>query len=190
MKRLTSTLGSVVVVVCTLFAASAHATLIHATAALDQNQEVPASGSLAAANAILVVDATNNLIGLGLAAAGITLAEITFAEGPLAFGGIGPLHIHNAPPGVNGPVVVPFGNAEFYTQFEDRLEVVTTEPIAVGDDFVRELRRGNLYLNLHSLEFPGGVIRGQLSVVPEGATAIALMAGLIGLIAIRIRTRV
>ena len=176
-----------VIAVCALVSASAQAALIYATASLDASQEVPTNGSLALGEAILVLDTETNLIGLGASFAGISIADITFPEGGLAFGAAGPFHIHSGPPGVNGPLLVPFGNPDYYTQFDGYFEVLTTEAIAVGDDFARELRRGNLYLNLHSLAYPGGEIRGQLTVVPEGMTSVAMLVGLLGLIAIRLR---
>jgi hypothetical protein len=65
-------------------------------------------------------------------------------------------HIHNAPAGSNGPVVVDF------TQFIDGRRVrgcVTVEP-----NLLQALRTApaDYYVNIHTVEFPAGAVRGQL----------------------------
>lgn len=52
------------------------------------------------------------------------------------------------------------------------------------------LRDGLAYLNLHTVSNPAGEIRGQLSEVPEPATAGVLLAGLLGMVAFRRRAGV
>lgn len=47
---------------------------------------------------------------------------------------------------------------------------------------------GNTYVNVHSTQFPGGEIRGQLILIPEPATAVCLLAGC-GLLVARRRRR-
>lgn len=65
-------------------------------------------------------------------------------------------HIHNAPAGANGPVVVDF------TQFIDGTRAhgcVTVDP-----NLLQAIRSNpaNYYVNLHTAEFPTGALRGQL----------------------------
>jgi hypothetical protein len=64
-------------------------------------------------------------------------------------------HIHEAPAGKNGPVIVPM------TKSGDN-----TWTFAAGakltDAQMESLRAGNLYINVHSAANPGGEIRGQL----------------------------
>ncbi len=61
-------------------------------------------------------------------------------------------HIHNAPPGMDGGIVVPFPGA--------------TTPIfgawALSSVNVDQLHAGTLYVNIHSTPFPDGEIRGQI----------------------------
>ncbi|MDH3405051.1 MAG: CHRD domain-containing protein [Acidobacteriota bacterium] len=61
-------------------------------------------------------------------------------------------HIHEAPPGSNGPIVVPLGDP--------------TSPIVLPDvdmtGLLDELFAGNLYVNVHTAANPGGEIRGQI----------------------------
>lgn len=62
-------------------------------------------------------------------------------------------HIHNAVVGENGPVIFPF--------------VITPSPITLQsgeltEEQINELFNGRMYVNLHTTEYPGGEIRGQL----------------------------
>jgi len=64
-------------------------------------------------------------------------------------------HIHEGAPGKNGPVIVPF------TKSADN----TFGPAAgakLTDAQYQSYLAGNLYVNVHSKEFPGGEIRAQL----------------------------
>ena len=62
-------------------------------------------------------------------------------------------HIHRGARGVNGPVVY-FLSSTGFTQ------VVGT--IALSEADVADLRAGNFYANVHSVDFPGGFARGQM----------------------------
>lgn len=62
-------------------------------------------------------------------------------------------HIHRAPPGENGPIVIPLpagGN------------VSGTVPITPGG--LSDLLAGKWYVNVHSTAYPGGEVRGQLGI--------------------------
>lgn len=71
-------------------------------------------------------------------------------------------HIHSAPAGSNGPIVVFF------------FDVVIPNPIPVAfdgcvdgvdADLIKDIRQNpeNYYINVHNAEYPAGAIRGQLS---------------------------
>lgn len=67
---------------------------------------------------------------------------------------IGPFtgaHIHRAPAGANGPVVVPLSLG---TGCDDDVDRELAKDIAKNPE--------NYYVNVHTTEFPGGAIRGQL----------------------------
>ena len=52
---------------------------------------------------------------------------------------------------------------------------------AARDALVNGMNSGVAYLNIHSQQFPGGEIRGFLTVVPEPGTMVLLGTGLAGL---------
>ncbi len=83
-------------------------------------------------------------------------------------------HLHCAPVGVNGPIVafIAGDNAAGYDVNGKWISNATLTDTSISNpacgvtlaDLVASIRAGNVYVNVHSVEFPGGVIRGQ--VVP------------------------
>ncbi|MGN9836587.1 CHRD domain-containing protein [Nonomuraea sp. H19] len=81
-----------------------------------------------------------------------------------AWKGIAPpvgAHIHRAPKGKNGPVVVPFFAAEKGLP-PGVNGVAGTAPSTVEVTTRIKNNPKNWYVNLHTAEFPGGAVRGQL----------------------------
>ena len=64
-------------------------------------------------------------------------------------------HIHKGGPGVAGPVVVPFGGA-----YKAKGCANTTAAIAAA---IKKNPAG-YYVNIHNMKYPGGALRGQLSM--------------------------
>lgn len=68
-------------------------------------------------------------------------------------------HLHYGAPGVSGPVIVPisqFRNGDMYQGVFD-LTTLTNQQA-----FLDSLRMGKVYVNIHTTNYPGGEIRGQL----------------------------
>jgi hypothetical protein len=80
----------------------------------------------------------------------------------LAWTAVSPIlgHIHRGAAGTNGPVVVPF----FTTAVPASIFALAGTVPDVDPALVREIRAapGNYYVNLHTVEFPTGAVRGQL----------------------------
>ena len=84
-------------------------------------------------------------------------------------------HIHCAPPGVNGPVGVTLFSGSFTdeegTVAEGVLTAPNPDPNPCGwgdlDAVAADLVSGNTYVNVHTLDFPGGEIRGDLPGVDD-----------------------
>jgi hypothetical protein len=85
-------------------------------------------------------------------------------------------HIHTAPPGVPGGVSVPLPGPFNVSPFYNLAPTNFVLTAAQETDFLA----GLMYVNIHSQQFPGGEIRGQLRPVPApGALAILGLAGLV-----------
>ncbi|MBC7939509.1 MAG: CHRD domain-containing protein [Chitinophagaceae bacterium] len=96
--------------------------------------------------------------------------SITFANLSTVVGA----HIHTGVAGTNGPIIVNFavptglsGNGSFSGSLID--------PDAMG---ITDFTAANFYFNVHTSQFPGGAIRGQLAAVPEPGSYALMLAGL------------
>lgn len=79
-------------------------------------------------------------------------------------------HIHCAPAGENGPIVVFLAGmvpGGFVDEFE--AEAVLTDANVINDacgsnllELVDAMLAGNTYVNVHSIDFPAGEVRGQI----------------------------
>jgi hypothetical protein len=76
-------------------------------------------------------------------------------------------HIHVGPPDDNGPVVLPFAGfpADTDGHYEADLTAADMAPGYSFDDLVQDIFNGNAYINIHTDEYPGGEIRGQITYV-------------------------
>jgi len=116
---------------------------------LSGDQEVPVKGGPA------VGDPT------GRAVAHIS-AKGTGVGYSFAWLGVNPTlgHIHKAPFGVNGPVVVPL----FTTAVPVTVTAIAGTVNSVDPALVKDIANSpeSFYANLHTAQFPGGAVRGQL----------------------------
>ncbi len=150
--------------------ATSHALIYSVSANLDGLQETPPNASPASGFATGSYDTTTLQITLDVQATGFV--------GSLTAG-----HIHQAPIGVAGPVIVPLANMMGGTVWHSNGVYALTA--LQGADLIA----GGLYVNLHTQVFPGGEVRGQLiaTPVPEPAPLAALAFGTVALVARRRR---
>lgn len=151
-------------------ATMAPATMWEFTSILSGLNEVPPNGSPATGTAIGTYDDVSNMFVMDTNATGF-LAIVTGA------------HIHFGAPGVSGPVEIPLSGATGSTSYtsHDMLPFTAQQET--------NFLAGNFYVNIHSQQFPGGEIRGQLNptVVPEPATILGVLLGSALLLGLRKR---
>lgn len=153
---------TVIALLLTVSAAAAQTEQNNFRASLKGRDEVPAANTNAQGEAIFQLSEDGSEIHYKLIAANIE--------------NILQSHIHVAPAGVNGPVVVwlyPEGGPPAQL-IEGRFDGVLAEGTITAadlvgpltgmtlDDLLAEMRSGNTYVNIHTLQFPGGEIRGQI----------------------------
>jgi hypothetical protein len=100
-------------------------------------------------------------------------SQVCFSGNAFSISKVVKLHMHNAPAGVNGPVVVDFAINEDSVRVtkngRTRFKACTT----VDDALATAIRENsaNYYVNVHTDEFPQGALRGQLPGVAKAASA-------------------
>ncbi len=126
---------------------------------LSGDQEVPPVATMTTATAILHVDNDRQTIRF----------DLDIDDGEAILGAAG-AHLHCAPEGANGPVVV-FLAGMSPPGFNGRLRISGTlsdasiiNPAcgASIEELVDAIDGGGVYINVHSPDHPGGEIRGQI----------------------------
>ncbi|OGD44427.1 CHRD domain protein [Candidatus Bathyarchaeota archaeon RBG_16_57_9] len=124
-------------------------------------QEVPPAATLAQGQAVFQLSKDGTMLHYTLIASNIE--------------NILQSHIHLAPAGVNGPVVVwLYPSSPPAVLIPGRFSGVLAEGTITADDLVGplagqplsslidEITAGNAYVNVHTSQYPGGEIRGQI----------------------------
>jgi hypothetical protein len=84
-------------------------------------------------------------------------------------------HIHSAPAGVDGPVVIPFTTATLGpTSATGCANLATAAEQTAAAGVVAN--PANFYVNIHTATYPAGAIRGQLSAGPQPAGEAHMLA--------------
>jgi hypothetical protein len=124
--------------------------------------EVPANGSTATGFGTVVLNAASNQITVNMSFSGLTGGNATAA------------HIHGpAPVGQNTNVLFGFTGVPSATS-----GAIPEQTFAINATQIGYLFNNLLYMNVHNGTFPGGEIRGQLSIVPEpGMGALVCLGG-------------
>ena len=110
-------------------------------------QEVPANASAATGTVVGSYETQSGLLALKVTYSGLT-ANATAA------------HIHRAPAGVSGPVQIDFSPLGFTFGAQSG---TFSKIILLTATQAAHLLAGNLYVNIHNANFPGGEIRAQLN---------------------------
>jgi hypothetical protein len=92
-------------------------------------------------------------------------------------------HIHSGPPGTEGPILIwffppsltptPTATSGTYsgTWTAADLSAETQDPAITNfTELLSAMTSGDTYVNVHSVDYPGGEIRGQLTMLPEAST--------------------
>ena len=173
-------------------APTASAQSVTLSAFLTGRQKVPPVSTPATGLGPLPYNQALGTMAVALNVRGLT--GTTVGVGP----GSAPAHVHLAPPGANGPIVIPitlapvgatsFNVGQSFT-FADLLAIGVTSANVTA--LTTELNRlvatigtpvtPSLYFNVHTTAVPSGEIRGNLAVVPEPGTYALLGTGLAGL---------
>lgn len=136
-------LAAVAIATCWLVATAlpAHAANVRAFTIMNGANEVPGPGDPDGAGVTIVdIRATKGKICVQLAFTGIAAPTL--------------FHIHQAPAGVAGPIVV-----DFTSLIATRGGCVAADPALLGS-IVSD--PAGFYCNVHNAAFPAGAIRGQL----------------------------
>jgi hypothetical protein len=193
----TGTLAAVGAALCLAAATAAHATPITFTFSLGGTNEVPPTPSPATGTATIVLDPTAQTLQLDVEFANLSSPDVA-------------AHIHCcAPPGTNAPVATtlpafpgfPLGvtSGTYVSPVFDLTQPLIYNPAFISSNgtlaqaelaLITGLETGNTYLNIHTVNFPGGEIRGIVAnAVSEPAMLALLGLGLFGAAVARRRSR-
>lgn len=132
------------------------AQVVQFNATINGAQETPPTTSPATGYAVMMYDVSKNTYDL--------IVTVNNLANTIANS-----HIHEAASGTAGSVVVPFGGESLYTRSGN---TVMAEFKGTYTGNPKTLLSGGAYYNIHTSQYPGGEVRGQLVPQPKRLTAI------------------
>ena len=158
-------LSIVILLTCYLLSVHASAATINLFAPIDGSQEVPSNASPGTGTAVMTFDDITNLLSWNITSSGLDgTPTLSHFHGP-------------APAGVNAGVQVNIVDNSGGSIVSPMIGSAT-----ITNDQEADLLSGLWYINIHSTEYPGGEIRGQVQVVPIPAAIWLFGSGIMGLI--------
>ncbi len=109
---------------------------------MNSANEVPAGTSVATGKALLRLT-TDKILYVKLTISGLEAGDVLNAA-----------HIHKAGSGINGPVILGF--------YANAADFGTVKTFTLTDPLYTSIKTDAIYLNAHSTNKPGGIIRGQI----------------------------
>jgi hypothetical protein len=122
------------------------------------NGDQATTDSLAVGSGMLILDTELNTFDLSINISGL-VNYLTLS------------HIHVAPFGANGPVIVYIGDMSVYDVMGNFYSYAATDVHFPPEELVN-LLAGNTYLNFHTDIFGAGEVRGQLNFMDSGSDAL------------------
>lgn len=163
MKRVSSVIAVAGALMLSAAPLRAQQPVVQLIATLSGGEETPAPGLLTGASgqAFVTVDVANSEIS-------VTLNVFNLPSNTTAG------HIHVAPRGIAGPVVIDFPiptgrTGDLSLSFRAGASAFRARPeigIATMQDAIQAILTGNAYVNIHTAANGAGEIRGQLTVRP------------------------
>lgn len=127
------------IIAALLLSATAWAEEMRIPVSLSGSESVPAVETAGSGEGMIVVDENRRISG-----------SVTTENVPATMA-----HIHHAPADANGPVAIPLEQTD-----ENTWSV--PENTQLTEAQYESLKKGNLYINVHTEENPAGEVRGQL----------------------------
>jgi len=185
MKKTLNLIGLMIIVLALFQVAKADQLIF--TTTLTGSQEVPPNASPGIGTALVTVDTVTNLMTVNASFAGLlsptTASHIHCCTGPGFNAGVATAvpSFPGFPLGATTGTYLQTFDLTLASTYNSAFITANGGTVAGAQAaFIAGLLSGQAYFNIHTTQFPGGEIRGQLQAVPEPATLFLLATGIMG----------